>query len=306
MSNSFTIPKKEYKTAIRQVELGDLIAGGESSLSFMHSEVKFQGKPLVAVEILANIPANYPEMLKNIWGDCINDPVEWSKKAVQAGSDILAVRFNIAQCENIEQEIEKSREALIKILESTDIPVIIIGADRKEIDINLLPTLAKATKKPCTIGIITEDNYKDIIPALIESGHNVIARTPIDINLAKQLNILISELGFNPDKIIVDPNMGALGYGLDYAYSVIERIKVAALEGDNMLNMPVIAFVGEESWKAKEAKSDNVQPEWGDLKTRSVIWESVTTSSMLAAGANIVVMQHPEAVNYIKNFIDKA
>jgi acetyl-CoA decarbonylase/synthase complex subunit delta len=140
----------------------------------------------------------------------------------------------------------------------------------------------------------------------MEYDHNVIARTPIDINLAKQLNILITEMGFDPDKIIIDPNMGALGYGLDYAYSVIERIKLAALEGDNMLNMPIIAFVGEEAWKTKEAKSENVQSEWGDHKSRAVIWECITASSVLSAGANIVVMNHHTAIEHIKNFIDKA
>ncbi|OGI24627.1 MAG: hypothetical protein A2287_09035 [Candidatus Melainabacteria bacterium RIFOXYA12_FULL_32_12] len=306
MSNTFVIPKKEYKTAIRQVNLNDLTIGGENSLPFLHSEIQNTIKPLIAIEILSNPPGNYSKILKDTWGDCINDLTQWAKKAEEKGADILAVRFNIAHCENIDLEISKSQDKLSQILENVNIPLIILGSDRKEVDLKLLPALAKAANKPCTIGLITEDNYKEVIPAIKDNNHNIIARTPIDINLAKQLNILITEMGFDPDKILIDPNMGALGYGLDYAYSVIERIKLAALEGDTMLNMPIITFVGEESWKTKEAKSDNAQSEWGNIQDRSIIWECVTASSIITAGANLVVMHHPEAMEHIKSFINKA
>ncbi|EKE02987.1 MAG: hypothetical protein ACD_20C00297G0004 [uncultured bacterium] len=304
MSNTFVIPKKEYKTAIRQVNLNDLTVGGENSLPFLHSEIQNKARPLVAIEIQSHPPANYPKILKEVWGDCINDMAQWAKSAVEKGADILAVRFNIGHNENVDLEIEKSQEQLRQILETINVPVIVLGSDKKDIDLKLLPALAKAATRSCTLGIITEDNYKEIIPVAKEHNHNVIARTPIDINLAKQLNILITEMGFDPDKILIDPNMGSLGYGLDYAYSVIERIKLAGLEGDIMLNMPIVTFVGEESWKAKEAKSDNTQPEWGNLQDRAIIWECVTASSIITAGANLVIMHHPDAMNHIKGFIN--
>ena len=288
--------KKSYKTAIRQVKFNHISTGGENSLAFMHSE-NSGFKPLIAAEILVNIPNNLPENLLSEWEGY--NPANYSQKAIEAGADILAVKFNIG--ENVDSEILKSIKLIEEVAQNTDIPLIILGSERKEIDIKLIPALAKAVNKSCTFGLIDEDNYKELIPLL--KDHNVIARTPIDINLAKQLNILITELGFDPDKILIDPNIGGLGYGLDYAYSVIERIKLAALEGDTMLNMPIIAFAGGESWKTKEAKSENVPPEWGDIKTRAIAWECVTASSMLVAGANVVVMYHPEPIRYIKNFI---
>lgn len=214
----------------------------------------------------------------------------------------LAYKFNIQS----DSDIDLSCKRLINILNSIDLPLIILGSDKKEIDFKLLPALAQAATRNCTFGIVEEANYKEIIPALKENNHNVIARTPIDINLAKQLNILITELGFDPDKIIIDPNIGGLGYGLDYAYSVIERIKIAALEGDSMLNMPIIVFAGEESWKSKEAKSENVPKEWGEIKTRSIAWECITASSMLLSGANIAVLFHPESIKHIRKYIDKS
>ena len=303
--STFNIPHKNY-SPIRQVDLNGLITGGGKSLPFMHSELETKSKQLIAVEIFIELPANYSGILSQTWGNCINNPLEWAKEAVKRGADILAVRFNHAEDEDLAQKIQYNKEKLEQILNDINIPLIILGSDKRDIDKKLLPVIAEAAVKKCTVGIVDEDNYKDIIPAIKKHGHNVIARTPIDINLAKQLNILINELGFDLNNIIIDPNIGSLGYGIDYAYSVIERIRIAGLEGDNMLNMPIIAFAGQESWKTKEAKSNANADGWGDLVTRAISWECLTASSMLTAGADIVVLYHPESVKYIKNFINNA
>lgn len=252
--------------------------------------------PLVACEILAKPPVNYPELLKQAWGEATYNPVECARKAEKLGFSLLCIRFN---SENIDENLE----LLNKIQTATTLPLILTGTFRRDFDALLLPELARSASRKCTIGAVEEENYKEIAPVIKEFGHNIIARTPIDINLTKQLNILLTEMGFIPDNILVDPNTGGLGYGLDYAYSIIERIKIAGSAGDNMLNMPIIAFVGEEAWKTKEAKSMQVPQEWGDYKTRAFLWESVTATSMLVSGANIVVMRHPEVINYINKYI---
>lgn len=305
MNNIYTPPKKEYKTSVREVDLNGITIGGENSLNFLHSETAKTSKPLVVCEILTNIPSNYPKLLKDFWGENIYNPVECVKAVLKKDFSSLAVKFNIENCEDIDAEIEKSKEQLKEILKLTDLPLFLIGTFRREVDVKLLPELAKTANRKCTIGAVEEENFKQIAPLIREFGHNIIARTPIDINLTKQLNILLTELGFDADKIIIDPNTGGLGYGLDYAYSIIERIKVAALQGDTMLNMPIIAFVGEEAWKTKEAKSNAVPEEWGNMTTRALAWESMTASSMLVSGANIVVMRHPESINYVQKFIDR-
>jgi len=304
-NNTYTPPKKEYTTAVRKVDLNGLKVGGENSLLFMHSETQKVSKPLIVQEILTNIPPNYAGLLKDLSKDDNYNPVEFAKSALKSNISALAVKFNIENCEDIDAEITKSKEQLKEILKLTNLPLFLIGTFRREVDAKLLPELAKTADRKCTIGCVEEENFRDIAPVVKEYGHNIIARTPIDINLTKQLNILLTELGFDADRIIIDPNTGGLGYGLDYAYSIIERIKQAALPGDTMLNMPVIAFVGEEAWKTKEAKSDNVPAEWGDLKTRAILWESMTAVSMLVSGANIVVMRHQEAIKYVQNFINK-
>lgn len=306
MSNTLINTKKTYQSSIRQVDMDGLITGGEKALAFMHSELQNEVKPLIAIEVLANLPKGYSSMLKDNCGDSTDNLVDWAKKAVNTDADILAVRFNLTEDGDIEEKIAKSQKQIEEITSIIDIPVFILGSDKRDLDQKLLPALAAVAKKPCTVGVVIEDNYKEIIPSLIQYGHNVIIRTPIDINLAKQLNILVTEMGFDANKLIIDPNIGGLGYGLDYAYSVIERIKLAALDGDNMLNMPIAVFVGEEAWKTKEAKSLEHTAGWGEAKTRAISWECLTASSLLVAGANIAVMYHPESIKYIKNFINQA
>ena len=121
--NTYSSPKKEYKTAIRELDLNGLTIGGENSLLFMHSETQKAAKPLIACEILTNIAPNYPQMLKDIWGESIYNPVECVKSALEKNFSALVIRFNIENCENIDAEIEKSKEQLKEILKITDLPL---------------------------------------------------------------------------------------------------------------------------------------------------------------------------------------
>jgi len=137
--------------------------------------------------------------------------------------------------------------------------------------------------------------------------HCIIAQSPIDINIAKQLNILIAELS-TPllDRIIIDPTVAALGYGLEYSYSIMERARFGALQGDRMLAMPTIANVANEVWSKKEAFiPQEEQPGWGDQEERSVNWEATTAAALLQAGMDILVLRHPKSVELIKKHIDE-
>lgn len=302
MAVQFKVPHKNYTTPVREVDLNGAKTGGESSLLFMHEETGNTDLPLVACEILTQSPAKHPELLKQAWAKAVYDVVECVKSAEAQGFNLLCIRFNIEE----ENEIAQSIAQLKDILSVTNLPLILTGPFKRDLDIKLLTALSEAADRKCTIGAVEEENYKEIAPVIRDCGHNVIARTPIDINLTKQLNILLTEMDFDPDRILIDPNTGGLGYGLDYAYSIIERIKLAALNGDTMLNMPVITFVGEEAWKTKEAKSTTVPEQWGDLTTRALAWECITAGSMLVSGSNIVVMRHPDAIRYINSFINNS
>jgi acetyl-CoA decarbonylase/synthase complex subunit delta len=126
----------------------------------------------------------------------------------------------------------------------------------------------------------------------------------MDVNLSKQLIILIKDMGMPLERIILDPSTGGLGYGIEYGYSVMERLRLAALGGDGMTQQPMLVTPGEEAWKVKEAKvGTGVPGAWGDWKERAINWETITTSALVESGADIVVLRHPETIKRIKAMV---
>jgi acetyl-CoA decarbonylase/synthase complex subunit delta len=284
---------------IRNLEISNVKLKGENSMPFVEVD---KNNFKTAIEIIIKIPDGYQEVLKKAWGNAYTNPVDYAKAALKKNSDFLAVKFNLTE-EDIKDGIDEYIEILKEIEKEASKPLIITGSENNEVDEIILPALIEALEKPAIVGSVNEKTYKKIIPHC--KKHFVIARTPIDINLAKELNILISDLDFSLDKVLIDTTIGALGYGLDYAYSVIERIKQAAFDGDEYLNMPIIAFVGDEVWKTKETKSSDYDASWGKLEERPIIWEIATSGSIMSAGANIVVVRHPKTLSTLDKLISK-
>ena len=211
--------------------------------------------------------------------------------------DILGLKFNI---ENT-QDIPKSLEILKEIETKLDIPLMLRGTGEDEIDRILLPELAKCVKNPVIIASANEKTYKDIIPHTAKK-HFIVLRSPIDINLAKELNILSSDLGQPLDKILIDTDIGGLGYGFEYGYSIIEKIKQEA-SNDKYLNMPIISFACEEALKTKEAKSDKFSNSYGELSRRALMFETAAASAIRAAGANLIVIYNPKTLKTLKGLL---
>ena len=184
-------------------------------------------------------------------------------------------------------------------------PLIILGCGDDAKDNLVLPACSEAAKgERCLLGSAVQDNYKTLTAAALADGHSMVAESPIDINIAKQLNILISDMGLPLERIVINPTIGALGYGLEYAYSIMERARLAALSGDKAVASPFICTVGQEAWRAKEARvSENEFPAWGAQAERGIIWETVTAAALIQAGADILVMRHPQAVENIHRYI---
>lgn len=298
------------KTAIRKLVLNDnTIIGGQQAMPFVKRDGQIPHSPKIAVEIHFKKPDKYPPQLETSWEGLIDKPVECALKAKELGADIIALRMDGINIENndINENIENLVTLAKDINTKTNLPLCILGINNRDADKKFLPLIAeKLSDLSCLIGPVEEETYKDIVPALKENNHSVIARTPIDVNLAKQLNILITEIGIEADKIIMDPNMGGLGYGLDYAYSVVEKIRLAAYEGDQMLNMPIVVFSGEEAWRSKEAKSSINDEFWGNPEDRAAMWEILSTSSMIMAGADMVIMKYPPAISEIAKLTGRA
>jgi acetyl-CoA decarbonylase/synthase complex subunit delta len=189
-----------------------------------------------------------------------------------------------------------------------EVPLIVYGTSNVEKDAEVLRVVAETCDGfNLVIGPVQDKNYKQIGAAALGYGHTVIANSPIDVNLAKQLNILLGNLGVPDNRILVDPTTGGLGYGMEYTYSVMERDRMAALtQEDDKLQLPIFNYVGQEVWKVKECKlSEAEAPQLGDPVKRGILMEAITAVDLLLAGADLLIMRHPEAVKLTRSIIQE-
>lgn len=306
------IPVEKWTGKVREVKLGgsgrkSVVVGGETTLPFLRFEGSIPHRPVIAIEVQDCPPRNWPDTLVSAWGDVLQDPALWAKKAVEYGADVIVFYLKSAHPDEMNTGPKEAVANVQKVLSAVDLPLIVLGPYVAEKDnAVLVPVADAAQSQRIALGFCEEKNHRTIVAACIATGHVAIAKSPIEINLAKQLNILIADVGLSPDSILMDPTTGALGYGLEYTYSVMERLRLAALSGDAMTAMPMICFAGEESWRQKESVATEGMPHsWGDQKQRSILWEAITALSLVEAGANIIVMRHPKSVEMVKSAIDK-
>jgi acetyl-CoA decarbonylase/synthase complex subunit delta len=306
------VPTEKWTGKIHEVKLGgngrkSVVVGGENTLHFLHFEGTMPNKPLIAIEVQDRNPTDWSPHLVSVWGDVLSDPGAWAKKAVEYGADIIVLRLRSAHPEEANTGAPEAKKSVDTVLSAVDIPVIVLGPGVAEKDNEVLVAASEAAKgQRIALGNCEEKNHRTIAASCLADGHVAIAKTPIDLNLAKQLNILLCDVGLSQDSILMDPTTGALGYGIEYCYSVMERLRLAALGGDNMAAMPMFCTAGEETWRQKESKvTEGVPPTWGDHLERSLTWEGVTAIMLLNAGADIIVLRHPKTVTLVKASIDK-
>ena len=261
--------------------------------------------PVIAIEIRDRKPDDWSELLLEDWGDVVNDPSKWAEAAEESGADLIQLTLSLTNSHGEQTTAEEAVESVKSVLSATGLPLIVFGPGQAELDNELLVAIAEATKgERIVLGICEDKNYRTIVATAMANDHIVNARTPMDVNLAKQLNILINDMGMPMDRIIMDPTTGALGYGIEYGFSAMERLRLAALQGDGMTQQPMLVTPGFEAWKTKEAKVDAGVPEaWGDWRDRSINWETITAITLIEAGADIVVLRHPESVERVKESI---
>ncbi|MFM8319873.1 MAG: acetyl-CoA decarbonylase/synthase complex subunit delta [Chloroflexota bacterium] len=307
------IPKDKWPGSVRKVTIGATAAeggtrtsvvtvGGETALPFMHFEAEMPCKPVVAVEIRDRKPEDWSALLLKAWGAAMEDPAAWAKAAEAAGAEMLQLTLSLVDASGSPTTPEGAVQTVKAVLAASGLPLAVFGPGQAEVDNTLLVAVAEATKgERLLLGICEDKNYRTIVATAMANGHLVNARTPMDVNLSKQLNILIGDMGLPMDRVMMDPTTGALGYGFEYGYSVMERLRLAALQGDAMMQLPMLVTPGFEAWKTKESKVGEGVPEaWGDWEARAIHWESLTAAGLLESGADIVVLRHPESVKRVK------
>lgn len=310
------IPVEKWTGRVREITLGATSAnggtrskavtvGGETTLPFLHFEGSIPNPPVIAVEINDCYPKDWSPLLLDVWGDLLNDPAAWAAKAEEYGADLIALKLRSASSEWGDTGQKEATAVVKNVLAATTLPLIVYGPGQADKDNEVLEAAAEAAKgERVALGNCEDKNYRSIVAAALAYDHLIIGNTPIDVNLAKQLNILVSDMRLELDRILMDPTTGALGYGLEYSYSVMERLRIAALTGDSMTQQPMVLRIGEEAWRAKETKvSEGVPEAWGDWNRRSLLWEAITAETLLQAGADIMVLRHPESIGTIKRTI---
>ena len=313
---SVETPVEKWQGAVREVTLGatdgggtrtsTVTVGGETALPFLQFEGAMPHRPVIAAEVTDAYPADWSPVLLDALADAARDPASWAAAAVDAGADLIALKLHSAHPEHGDAGPDACVATVKAVLAAVGVPLLVYGPGTPEKDNEVLVAVAEATKgERLVLANCEEKNYRTIVAAALGNGHLVVAQTPIDVNLAKQLNILISDMGLPLDRVIMDPNTGALGYGLEYTYSVMERLRLAALMGDTMTQQPMLCAVGEEAWRQKEARvAEGVPAAWGELATRGVVWEVTTATALLHAGADIVVLRHPRAIGAVRSAVD--
>ncbi len=278
--------------------------GGSATLPFLDFEGPC-GRPAVAMEICDVNPEEWPDLLREPFGDVLGDPVRWAQKCLELGADLICLRLDGCHPDRGNRSPAEAAQTVKKVLQGVPAPLIIWGTGNAEKDNEVFPAVAEAAAgENCLIGSITEDNYKTLTAVCTAYKHKMVAESPCDINMAKQVNILAQDMGYPVENIVIYPTCAALGYGLEYIYSVMERGRLAGLKGDRMLAQPILCDVGIEAWGAKETRvSEEEIPEWGPQLQRAPLWEASTAVAYLLAGGDLFILRHPEAVRAVKKTV---
>ena len=310
---AFTPTKESYAGKVYPVEIGAgekaVAFGGENTLPFHGFEGATPNMPLIAYEVQDVPPEDWAESVQEPFRDVSGNPVDWAKFCQDTlGAKAIALRLTGTHPDREDRSAEDAAKTVKEVLDAVDVPLVILGSNHAEKDSTVLVSAAEAAKdRNCIIGKAQEANYKTIVAAAMANNHKLIAMSELDINLSKQLNILITQMGFDKERLITDPMSSALGYGLEYTYSVMERIRLAALmQNDATMQPPIAADIGIYVWKVKETQAlESDLPEWGQLPERGIAWEAITAAAMLIAGAELLIMRHPKAVEAVQKFLEE-
>ena len=296
----YKAPIEAYSGTVREVTIGKgekaVKIGGENILPFhFFDEGSLPNPPIFALEILDVEPTDWPEWLLEPFKDVVSDPIKWARRCEDFGANAISLYLTSTDPAVKDSSAGEAAALTKNLAEAITIPLIIYGSGDDKKDAEVLTQVAEVCDgMNLLIGPVLKENYEVVGKAILAHGHSAIAQTPLDINLLKELNVKLCHF-FPAERIVIDPLSSALGYGMEYSFTLIERVKqIGIIVKDSMTQMPIIANLGEECWKTKQAK---------ESKEQGLLWEGVTALSLLLAGANILILRHPETLKLIKETI---
>jgi len=308
---AFEIPKTAYNGKVKEIRLGTgdkaVLVGGETAYPFYLFEGEMPHLPMIAMEVWDAASEDWPEAALEPFAGVTDDPAAWAKKCVDDyGAEMIALQLVSTDPNGLDRGADEAAEVVKRVADAIDVPLIVWGTANHEKDTEVLRKVAEVCQgKDLIVGPVEEGDHKKIGATAIGYHHTVIASTPIDVNLAKQLNILLGNLGVPDDLMVVDPTVSGIGYGIEYCYSVMERMRMAALaQQDEKLQFPMVCNLAKEVWKSKEVSIPTEEaPELGDAKKRGILMEAISATVLLMAGADVIIMRHPEAIRLVQEII---
>ncbi|MCK4331066.1 MAG: acetyl-CoA decarbonylase/synthase complex subunit delta [Dehalococcoidia bacterium] len=296
----YTPPLETYSARVKEVSVGrgDKAAklGGENVLPLHLFEGTIENPPRLALEVLDTKPEGWSEYVVEPYKDVISDPVAWAKRAVDFGADMVCVRLMSTDPAGLNGPADKAADVVKAVISAIPVPVIVYGVQDEVKDVEVLTKVAEVCDgENLLLGPVLKENYEPISKAALEHGHRIIAQTPLDINLEKELNVKLLK-SFPPERMVIDTMPSGLGYGIEYGFTIMERTKhIGVIFGDGTLQMPIIGDVGKECWKTKQARASLKQ---------GLLWETITALSFILGGANVVVLRHPESLKLMREVIE--
>jgi acetyl-CoA decarbonylase/synthase complex subunit delta len=304
---------EKWSGKIEEVEMGatkdeggtrgrKVVVGGQTTLPFLTFEGTIPNNPVIAIEVHDVLP-EFPESLKGTFEGIYDDPGKWAKHAVEKwNADMICLKLKGIAPDGANRTPQEAVSTVENVLKAVDVPLFIYGCGDEEKDANVFNECGELIRNErCSIGLAANEGYKSLAAAAMGFNCNIVAFSNIDINLAKQLNILLTDFGVKKNRILMDPLQAGLGYGLEYSYSITERLRLGALMGDSMLQMPIVCDASK-AWEAREATNESYP---GDLDTRGILWEAATAISSMTAGADIAILRHPKAAEIVRNTVEK-
>lgn len=292
-----------YRGKVREVKIEGLTIGGGNCFPLQTFDGASPNPPRILFEVWDAAPEEWSPELEAVLGEVYGDASTWIRFAAKSGADGVYLKLKSADPQGAARSIEEVAAAAIRLVEDSPLPVLVVGCGDPDVDEQLLPLVSAGVgDRRIALGNAEADTYKPVGLAARDGGEAVIAYTPMDVSLAKQLNVLLAQAGIPEEDIIMDPTCSALGYSFEYAYSVFERDRLASLtQNDVKMQAPLLANVGQETWHVKESRAAAEQlPGHGELHTRGVLWEAVSALGLILAGADAVALRHPESAGLLR------
>ena len=310
---SFEPKKQAFNASINAVTLGTgpdaTVIGGQNVLPFYTFDAPIENAPKIGVEISdAGMELCTTEGLTKFYEGC-NTVADMAKRAeTMKGVSFICLHLEGADPNGLDKSVEECVELAKSVADVISKPLVVMGCKNIDKDAELFNKISEALSgKNILVLSAREENYKAVgASAGLAYGQKVGAESAVDINLAKQLNTVLTQLGVSGENIVMNAGSAAAGYGYEYVASTLDRIKLAALQqGDAQLQQPIITPVSTETWGVKESvMAEADMPEWGNLEERAIEMEITTAAACLAGGSDAVIMRHPEAIATVSDMIN--